>query len=326
MRKKKTDKLSMTGSKRILKDLLRLFFHFVFYTKKISPHSLRAYKSDLCSFFGFEKADEQGLSKALPSVFVKNKTQLESDIKLLIERGANQNSKLAPSSRNRKMAVVRSFIKWLAEQEYIKEDFRYLYPTGKSVFRVPSFLSVDEVFVILKMFKKEKKGPRANRNQALFFLLYGGGLRVSEASVLKNKDVDWQGRTLRVKGKGGKERLVSLPKKAFEKIKALKSHQIYLFGHKPLPVRTAYGIIRAIGQKAGLLKPLRPHDLRHSFATHLLVGGSDLRVLQELLGHKSLATTQKYTHLDLAHLSRALEKYHPLLKQPLFDPQKRSHS
>ena len=177
---------------------------------------------------------------------------------------------------------------------------------------------MDEVFSILEMFKRERGKAFADRDRALFFLLYGGGLRVSEACRLRVGDIGWDSRTLRIKGKGGKERLVSLPEKAFENLKILRSGDFYFFGEKPLPVRKAYNIIRSIGQKAGILKPLRPHALRHSFATHMLLGGSSLRVVQELLGHKNLATTQKYTHLDLAYLSKTLEMYHPLREKSAF--------
>ena len=302
----------MKTSQQTLENLCHLFLHFMVYTKKISEHTLKAYKTDLQELFNLKKTDEFFSSDKPPSVKVEDRKQLEKIIKFLIEKNTVKHFKLANSSRGRKLAAIRSFIKWLADQDYIDEDFRHLFKSPKVASRIPSFLSVDEIFSILEMFKKEKENPYAERDRALFFLLYGGGLRVSEACQLKNKDIDWTNQILKIRGKGKKERLVSLPKKAIESLKALKTHQIYLFGSKPLPQRKAYDIIKSIGQKTGLLKPLHPHALRHSFATHMLLGGSDLRVLQELLGHKTLTATQKYTHLDLAHLSQALEKYHPL--------------
>ena len=262
-----------------------------------------------------KKTEKLSIPERSFSIKKTDKKQLEKSIKFLIEKNTTKHSKLANSSRSRKLAVARSFIKWLAEQDYIDEDFRHLFKPPKVSSRIPSFLSVDEVLSILEMFKKEeKKTDTASRDKALFFLLYGGGLRVSEACHLKNRDIDWERRTVKIKGKGDKERLVSLPEKALFSLKALKTDKIYLFGSQPLSVRKAYDTIRTIGKKTGLLKPLHPHALRHSFATHMLLGGADLRILQELLGHKTLATTQKYTHLDLAQISKALEKYHPLHK------------
>ena len=296
----------MEDVQKNLQDLCRLFLHFITHTKKLSTHSLKAYKTDLQEFFEFKDSSHKQ-EKII--VTVKNKKALEKQIKTLIEEKTNKQLKLANSSRGRKLAVVRSFIKWLAEKNYIEEDFRFLFKSPKNSYRVPSFLSVDEVFSILEMFKKEKIKAI---DKALFFLLYGGGLRVSEACHLKNKDINWLNRTLQITGKGNKQRLVSLPEQVFKQLESLKSNKTYLFGSAPLFERKAYDIIRAIGKKAGLLKPLHPHALRHSFATHMLLGGSNLRMLQKLLGHNSLTATQKYTHLDLTHLSKTLEKFHPL--------------
>ena len=307
----------MKTTQQTLKDLCGLFLHFMIYTKKISEHSVKAYKTDLQELFDFKKKEKISLSEHPCSVKVKNKKQLKESIKLFIEKNTIKHFKLAHSSRSRKLAVARSFIRWLAEQDYIDEDFRHLFKSPKVSHRIPSFLSVDEIFSILEMFKKKEGQIYTAKDKALFFLLYGGGLRVSEACRLKNKDIDWSSRTIRIKGKGNKERLVSLPKKAMENLKPLKTKQTYLFGHSPLSERKAYDIVKSMGQKTGLLKPLHPHALRHSFATHMLLGGADLRVLQELLGHKTLTATQKYTHLDLAHLSKVLEIYHPLHQKNL---------
>ena len=246
----------METTKQTLKKLCRLFLHFMTYTKKMSEHSLKAYKTDLQELFDLDKTDELFISEEPLPVKIINKKLLEQTIKLSIEKNTVKHSKLAYSSRNRKLAVVKSFIKWLAEYDYIDEDFRHLFKSPKVSSRVPSFLSVDEIFSILEMFKKEEGQTHTARNKALFVLLYGGGLRVSEACHLKNKDIDWTNRTIRIKGKGNKERLVSLPKKAITSLKALETKTIYVFGPKPLSERKAYDIIKSIGQRTGLLKPL----------------------------------------------------------------------
>ena len=301
----------MKTNQKNLQDLCCLFLHFMFYGKKSSEHTIKAYKTDLRDLFDLKKSSLLLKHDKSLSVKIKNKKELADNIKFFLEKNMTKHFKLANSSRSRKLASIRSFIKWLAEQDYIEEDFRHLLKSPKLPSRIPSFLSVDEIFSILEMFKKEKTKPNILRDKTLFFLLYGGGLRVSEACNIKNKDIDFSNQSIKIKGKGGEERLVSFPKKTMENIKAFKTHSVYLFGDAPLPQRKAYDIVKSIGQKTGLLKPLHPHALRHSFATHMLVGGTDLRIVQELLGHKTLAATQKYTHLDLAHLSQALEKYHP---------------
>ena len=301
----------MQSEKQLLKKLCQAFLHFTHYTKKASPHTLKAYTADLRELFELKKGSLTVLKKT-PFIALHNKKNLEKTIQCFMEKSIKKQLKLAPSSRGRKLASVKSFIKWLAEQNHIEEDFRHIFKAPKISYRVPSFLSVDEVFSIIEMFKKEKESPSTNRDKALFFLLYGAGLRVSEACSLKNSDIDLQRRILKIKGKGYKERLVSFPSSILSHFKKLKTKGTFFFGEKALSSRKAYDIIKSIGKKAGLLKPLHPHSLRHSFATHILVGGTNLRVLQKLLGHEALTSTQKYTHLDLSNLAQTLEKYHPL--------------
>jgi integrase/recombinase XerC/integrase/recombinase XerD len=150
--------------------------------------------------------------------------------------------------------------------------------------------------------------------RAMILLLYGGGLRISEACSLRWSDMEMAGeRSLRVAGKGGRQRVVTVPELTWSALQALPHEGRFVFGGEcELSSRKAYEWVRQAGARAGLLKPLHPHALRHSYATHLLSSGADLRVLQELLGHRSLAATQKYTHLSLDHLARAMEKHHPL--------------
>ena len=360
-----------------LKELCILFLHFMRHTKKASPLTVKAYRSDLWELFGFEKdslAEElrekklkgqalftpTGLtSNSLiseatntelekistpppPSPLVnanakvntnakvkgaiyedlggfeyteKHKKDLEKVIKAHLENRSVKYFQLSGASQNRKLASAKSFIRYLAQHNYIAEDFRFMFRSPKVSARIPSFLSVDEILSILQMFKRQRESRHNSRDRALFLLLYGGGLRISEACRLQLKDIDFVDQSLKIKGKGRKERLISLPKTSIQALKELgwTENQSYVFGGtRPFSERKAYSIIRALGQRAGLSKPLHPHALRHSFATHLLAGGADLRVLQDLLGHKSLMATQKYTHLDIKHLSRALEERHPL--------------
>ena len=304
----------MNSHAQQIHELCRLFLDFLSHVKRLSPNTLKAYRKDLedltkvpsswlspqKSPFPLDKKNQKG-----------DKKNREQILKTLIQINIDRHSQLKSSSRSRKLASVRSFIKWLADEDHITEDFRKLFKSPKVSYKVPSFLSVDEVFSILNTFKKSHIKPE---HQALFFLLYGGGLRVSEACRLKNQDINWNLQIIKLTGKGSKQRWVSLPQVLFEYLKPINPDSLYFFGEKALSERKAYDIIKSIGKKAQLLKPLHPHVLRHSFATHMMTGGVNLRVLQELLGHKSLTATQKYTHLDLARLSKTLENYHPFKK------------
>ena len=292
-------------------NLCLLYLHYLRWTKKYSRHTLKSYSLDLRQFFllkqNFEK--EKGF---LPKV-TKRKKELEQKVKKAIETFLQKNRKLSSASQNRKLATAKSFIKWLFENDYIKEDFRFFFKSPKLSSKIPNILSVEEIFQTLDHLKSSKKNPEeVKMTFCLFYLLYGGGLRVSEACHLKVDDIHWQEGILRIKGKGGKERQVVLPLEAFRYLILFKKNTVYIFGNKPLSERKAYDLIRNCGKEAGLLKPLHPHVLRHSFATHLLTRGSNLRTLQELLGHKTLTATQKYLHLDLMHLSQILEKHHPI--------------
>ena len=325
-----------------LKDLQELFLSFLTHAKKFSPHSLRAYEKDLKCLLKEDKAVNSSKSRSkklpskelnfkpddssnknleefiMPSVPSDKSKNLEKQIKHLVQKNMNQNPQWKNSTKSRKLASLRTFIKWLTEEKYLKEDFRHLFRSPKISQPIPFFLSVDEVLVIVNLFKE--KNLISNEDKALFFLIYGGGLRVSEACKIKNKDIDWQNKKLKITGKGGKQRFVFLPEYAFSYLSQLRESQLvkthrYFFGEKALSERKAYDKIKRIGELADFSKTLHPHALRHSFATHMLRGGSELRVLQELLGHKSLQATQKYTHLDLAYLDKTLESFHPFNKK-----------
>ncbi len=235
----------------------------------------------------------------------------EEEIKDLVRRAQDQWRGLAPSSRNRKLAVVKGFLRWLHQEGALQRDLSaHIYST-KIPAHLPHFISVDEALGLLN-YLQSRMDETAERDRALILLLYGGGLRVSEACNLSWDRVDLNQGFLRLIGKGGKERLVALPQKVTAALQRLTPSPTYIFGEKPLSPRAAYDIVRKAGAAAGLVKPLHPHALRHSYATHLLTSGADLRVLQELLGHTSLAATQKYTHLSIDHVANALENHHPL--------------
>ncbi|PIS11464.1 MAG: site-specific recombinase [Bdellovibrio sp. CG10_big_fil_rev_8_21_14_0_10_47_8] len=270
-----------------------------------SPLTLRAYRLDLSQAF-------PDFWKNLPG----NPWNSIKEVELLERARAAQLrwSSLSLASRNRKASTLKSLFGHLFREGLLTKDLASQIHSPKRAQKIPDFISVDEVISILKSYQEEDQ--QRPDEELMFLLLYGGGLRVSEACQLKWKQVDFAQRVLRLRGKGNKERLVALPKTTLQMLKKASqkktSPDSSLWGERALNPRQAYEWIRSRGQKAGLLRPIHPHTLRHSFATHLLASGANLRTLQELLGHESLQATERYLHLGVDQLARTLEKHHPL--------------
>lgn len=277
------------------------YLKFMAHVKSASPLTLKHYRLDLNQAFAFEASP---------------RTLSESELLSTARAAFNQWAPLSLASRNRKAATLKSFFSWAFDEQLTEKDLSFQITCPKVPKKIPHFLSVDEILAVLKGLEQEDK--TLLRDRVLFLLIYGGGLRVSEACAMKWTDLQWSQKTLRILGKGNKERLVALPALAWQVLKKWQKEfgsEDYIFGATAMNPRTAYEIIRQCGRRAGLLKPLHPHALRHSFATHLLSSGANLRVLQELLGHESLQATEKYTHLGIDHLARTMESLHPLGKK-----------
>lgn len=297
------------------------------FIESASLHTLRAYKIDLQQVFYFSQ-DAVKPSAARPNVPL-SQTDL-TYLVLLIREAQARWGPLSPASRNRKTATLKSFLGWLHREGFTEKDLAATLHSPKVPLRLPKHLSVDEAIALIRSNqqnvrlaeKKQDLGELklARITHALIALLYGGGLRISEACELETKNIDTSRRTCLVLGKGSKERLVALPELTIAAILELRDSEKlntnvkYLFGHVPLPTRKAYDLVRSAGRAAGLLKPLHPHALRHSYATHLLRSGANLRVLQALLGHATLQATSRYTHVGIDDLARTLEAHHPLKK------------
>lgn len=270
-----------------------------------SPLTLKAYKNDLSQAYGH---------------LIKTNSSFNGQEVWFATRPALQQwSKLSLSSRNRKVATLKSFFNWLYQEEYISKNYANQLVCPKVPKKIPHFISVDEVSSILAYYKN-KTSVEEQMELTLFMILYGGGLRISEACKLKWKDISFNQRKINILGKGNKERIVIIPQFCiyqFKKIQSLSffSQSEYIFGPEELNPRAGYQMIRNCGTKAGLLNPIHPHALRHSFATHLLTSGANLRTLQKLLGHETLQATEKYTHLNVDTLARILESNHPLSKK-----------
>ncbi len=268
-----------------------------------SAHTLRAYRKDLELFFessggGTELGDVRG--------FVASE----------INRGRKK------TTASRRLAALRSFFKFLHREGHIKVNPAKLVSSPKLQKLLPRFLTVDEVFGLVE--KPGGLGFIEQRDRAMLELLYSSGLRVGELSGLNVEDVSLKEGLVKVMGKGKKERLVPVGKKALEALNSYLVEKILqkktdkaLFvsrNGKRLDTRAIRRIVVKYSRAMGMEGKVSPHTLRHTFATHLLQGGADLRVIQELLGHSSLSTTQKYTHLDITHLMDIYDNAHPLAR------------
>lgn len=275
------------------------FLKFLESVESASVHTIKSYRVDLFQAFG-----------ALDKVPNLN----ENDLLRKAREAQTKWGPLSPASRNRKTATLKSFFHYLEKEKLITRPLAELISSIKVPRKLPRSISVDEALAVIHVLKDEA----THRDLLLFLLLYGGGLRVSEACELKWTQIDTSQKVLRIKGKGNKERLISLPKLVFDALELqrqnLPTTKNYIWGNEPMNPRTAYEIIRRSGTQAGLIRPIHPHALRHSFATHLLSSGANLRTLQELLGHQSLQATEKYTHLGIQELARTMQKHHPLSK------------
>jgi integrase/recombinase XerC len=235
-------------------------------------------------------------------------------------------AKKAKTTVARRLATLRSFFRYLYREGYVKMNQAKLVSSPRLPKKLPRFLTVDEAFALVQ--KPEGIGLLPERDKAILELFYSSGLRVSEVAGLNTEDLNVREGLVKVRGKGRKERIVPVGDKAldalrsylvermlYKKKKAVSEGESALFlnrGGLRLTDRQIRRIVVKYARKAGIDGQLGPHTLRHTFATHLLIGGADLRVIQELLGHSSLSTTQKYTHLDIGHLIDVYDRSHPL--------------
>ena len=285
--------------------------------RRASPHTLRAYGDDVARFIGFQAGhtggavSEKTLAKLTPA-----------DIRAFITHRRQEG--LGPGGVQRAMAAVRSFYKFLAKEGVLENAAARAIRTPRVRRSLPRPLSVDDAARAITQAGEHDVEWLGARDAALLTLLYGAGLRISEALGLKRGDVPL-GETLTVIGKGRKQRSVPvLPLVAAAladygaKIPFTGAPSSPLFLSRrglPMSAREAQSLMQRMRGRLGLPEKATPHALRHSFATHILAGGGDLRSVQELLGHASLSTTQTYTAVDMRVLMETYEKAHPRGKQ-----------
>lgn len=222
----------------------------------------------------------------------------------------------------RLIAGIHSFYRFLLYHHYIEQDPSELLETPKKELHLPDVLSLDEIDRMIAQIDMSKS--ESHRNRAIIEMLYGSGLRVSELVNLRLSDIYLQEGYMRITGKGSKQRLVPISPVAAEwfgywmqdrglldiKAEATDIAFVNRYGRQ-LTRAMIFTIIKTLARAAGIQKTISPHTLRHSFATHLLQNGADLRIIQQLLGHESISTTEIYTHVDIHDLREAVLKYHP---------------
>ena len=288
------------------------FESFLRLEKSLSANSVAAYINDINKLMMFLEENY----KKLPPEKVKLE-HLKSFVEHINERG------VSPRTQARTISGIKSFFKFLLMEGKIIADPTSLLESPKIGRKLPDVLSMEEIDMLIDAIELNK--PEGQRNKAMLETLYSCGLRVSELVNLKVTNLFFDQGFVKVEGKSDKERLVPISEKAIEEItlylsnyrktlKISKDSENILFLNrrgKKLSRVMIFTIIKGLAEKVGLEKKISPHTFRHSFATHLINGGADLRAVQEMLGHESILTTEIYTHLDRNYLKKTMNKFHP---------------
>lgn len=291
-------------------EMVQTYLDFLIVEKGLSANSIAAYAADLAQFLDFLEQNRISALEDADTTVV---------LAWLIHMTRNG---LAPKSRARHLVTIRGLYRFLVNEKMLTKNPVKDVDIPKTGQALPKIMSVSEVSALLDSI--DTTNPRELRNAAMLEIMYGAGLRVSELILLKTQDVNLDVNVVRVTGKGDKERMVPLGSKAGEITVRWKAHarplmlknitSPYLFvarAGKPMTRQGFWKIIKKHAVQAGISRNITPHTLRHSFATHLLEGGADLRSVQTMLGHTDISTTQIYTHISRDYLLRMHEKFHP---------------
>jgi integrase/recombinase XerD len=292
-----------------MKDIVSKYQIYLRLEKSLSPHSVKAYMTDLDKLLQFMKSE--GLS--YKDITYGN---LQQFVAQLHDIG------IRPRSQARIISGIKSFYRFLLVDDYITNDPTELLESPKIGLKLPEVLTVNEINSLLDTI--DLSLPEGQRNRAMLETLYSCGLRVSELTTLRYPDVYFEEGFIKVEGKGSKQRLVPISETALHEIKnylydrnlvkVKKGHEDILFLSKrgtALSRIMVFHIVKQQTEMAGIHKNVSPHTFRHSFATHLLEGGANLRAIQEMLGHEKITTTEIYTHIDRESLRREILEHHP---------------
>lgn len=285
-----------------MSDLVAPFLRHLRVERAASPHTIRSYRTDLAQFAEFLQAARIAGPAAVDVRVVRGY------LVALHARG------LDAVSVSRKLAALRTWFRFLVRRGFLDRNPAREVRAPRVARKLVSFLPIDETIALVD----RPAAPGTERDHAILELLYASGLRVAEVSGLDVDDVDRDERTVRVLGKGRKERIVPFGVPAARALEAWLGRRgdgrgpLFLNPRgRRLGVRSIYTIVRRSARAAGIARRVSPHTLRHTFATHLLDAGADLRAIQELLGHSRLSTTQRYTHVGSDQLMRVYDQAHP---------------
>ena len=293
-----------------MKQYIDDFINYLAVERGLAENTLLAYGRDLSKYMEF--LSEQDVSE-VTRVERKHVTDFMYDQK---------EKKLSTNSVCRSLAAVKTFHRFLVREQVVKDDPTNLVETPKVWTRVPDVLTSKEIERILSA--AEGKDKQIIRDRAILELFYASGMRVSELSDLKFQNIDLDTGFVRCIGKGSKERIIPIGLRAREAVRAYcervrpslcrGEEPVFLFLSrlgKRISRQSVWKIIKKYARKANIDKEIKPHTLRHSFATHLLENGADLRSVQEMLGHSDISTTQIYTHVDKERLKMVHREFHP---------------
>lgn len=290
------------------------------YERNVSPHTLRNYLSDLTQFYDHIAAPDKDGNRRHVDVRQLDNLTIREYLATLYEQ------KRKKTSIARKLATLRTFFKFLCREEVLKLNPARLVASPRLEKKLPVTLTVDDVIRFIEA--PEADTALGKRDRCILELLYGTGMRVSELCGLNLDDIDYDHQSIRVRGKGRKERIVPFGSKALETLETYLGVRGELLAEASADERAAMAVFlnyqgtristRSVGRMVDKylkicadMRNISPHSLRHSFATHLLNAGADLRAIQELLGHARLSTTQKYTHVSHERMMEVYDKAHP---------------
>jgi integrase/recombinase XerD len=293
-----------------MNELIEQFLSYISVERGMADNTLSSYKRDLSKFSDFLK------SKKIDSIDKVSRQMINSFMMAERERGLGSNSV------SRELACIKSFFKFLLKENIIKDDAANIIESPKLWKKLPFVLSIQEVETLLNA--PNVRDPMEIRDKACLELMYATGMRVSELVNLKIDDINMEADFAKCFGKGSKERIVPFGKKAKESLvrylektrpmllKKKISNFLFLTRlGKKMSRQTFWKIIKRYAKLARIKKKVTPHSLRHSFATHILERGADLRIVQEMLGHSDISTTQIYTHVSKDRLKSIHQKFHP---------------
>lgn len=301
-----------------MEELLRKFLNYLKVERNASGYTLTSYDTDLRQFLNFCSQQHQNTPEALPAEIISRLT-----IRLWL--GELMDLKYSRTSISRKASAVRSFFRYCYRRGFINENPAQMLMVPKKEHRLPKYADIQDLEAMMNAVETDT--PQGKQDLAILELIYGCGLRLSELVGINLQDINVSGKRLSITGKGAKQRILPIGDAACSAIQDHLNHRHELFGKKTGKDARKAAFLARGGQRiypkaiqrivkkylslCSEVTQKSPHVLRHSFATHLLNNGAELRVIQELLGHESLAATQVYTHTSIDHLKNIYDKAHP---------------